>query len=214
MRKRWTNIVLFLATTSGMAIACTSGTGPFAVFGEPYDRPPDSRDKPVDTRDTPPSSFDTPPVALDDPGTFGGGPASAATACPPCDVKFACLLTSGTKTDTKTYDLKLVEGKCVVGGTGEDLVVLECGGKLTVDGQPVGTWKVTSETGLTGNASVTDSKGATTTMTCVQKAQSTTPTPTGTVTVTPTPTPVPTTTATVPKPTDGGTTIIDAGTKG
>jgi hypothetical protein len=191
---------LALGAISGLvAVACTAGTGGLATFDDPHDRPPDSRDKPPDSRDKPPiTGHETPPASLDNPGNHGGGPAAGgssggtAAACPPCDQKLDCQITTGTKTQKGSLTLSSDKGKCFAGDEKDDVTV-ECGGQILQNGNAIGTWAAANG-GVT--ASITSASGQVTTLTCTPKASPTPPpTPTGTGTVKPPP-------------------IVDAGTKG
>lgn len=203
MRKRWTRILLGLALSSSAVIACSSGSGPFAVPDDPYDRPPDSRDKPGVSRDKPGDTWQAPPPSTENPGPQGGGPSSTGggSNCPPCDGTFKCVSMLGSKSDTDTVVLMTVNGKCAVIDHGKPTGTIECGGALISEGKPVGTWTSTSKDSFSASASGTvNGQPITVTTNCTRGASQ--PTSTGTVT----PTPVPTT----PKP----PTVTDAGTKG
>lgn len=207
MRKHRTYFGLLAlgALNGAVAMACTAGVGAPATIEPPYDRPPDSRDKPPGSRENPPiTGRDTPPGSLDNPGNHGGGPGTGgsssgtAAACPPCDQKLDCQITTGTKTQTRSLSLSSDNGKCFAGDE-KDGVTLECGGQILQSGTAIGTWS--SANGAL-SASITAVTGQTSTLTCTPK-----PSPT------PTPTPTPTATAT-----GSGTPklppIVDAGTKG
>jgi hypothetical protein len=224
MRKRRANIVTsfgFLAITSFMAIACTAGSGPLALFDDPYDKAPDSREKPGDSRDNPTlSGRDNPPGTIENPGTLGGGPAGG-NGCPPCDGTFKCTNTVQNQTKSAKLVLKTVGGQCVgIDSKGKPTGTLACGGAvIDEDGKSDGTWTASGSDGfvVTGTTTTTVSSNgstttttSTTTVTCTRESNSTTPIPTTTSTGTGSP-PAPTTTATTnPVP----PTIIDAGTQG
>lgn len=210
MRKHRTIAVLFLATTSWAAFACSSGSGPLAAFDDPYDRPPDSRDKPGEGRDKPAlSGYDPPNGSLDNPGSQGGGPANGGngggtTKCPPCDATFRCTTTVGSQTVTSTVRLKTVNGQCdVVDSKGKSTGTLACGGQVTSSEGSGGTWASTGPDNLTASVpGDVNGQNVTLTLTCTRSTESNTPPSTGTGTATPTPTTVPTET---PLPADAGT---------
>lgn len=134
MRNHRTIAVLFLATTSWAAIACTAGSGPLASFDDPYDRPPDSREKPGDGRDTPPG-------AIDNPGSQGPGPNGGANNCPPCDGVFRCSATVGNQTVSSTNTLVSNNGACnVLDSKGKVDGSLLCGGQISSEDANGATW--------------------------------------------------------------------------
>ena len=151
MRKHRTTAVLFLATTSWAAIACTSGSGPLAAFDDPYDRPPDSREKPGDGRDDPTlTGRDTPPGSAENPGPQGGGPGGGANNCPPCDGTFKCSTSVGGQTATSSNVLKSNNGQCdLVDSKGKVEGSLLCGGQITGDGASGASWTSTDKDSFT-----------------------------------------------------------------
>lgn len=204
MRKSRSDALLFVGIASWLTIACTSGIGtPANNFDDPYESAPNSRESPGAGRESPGAGREAPPASTENPGSQGGGPGSTpagsgnTNACPPCDQKFSCITVTNGKTDDDNVELKTKNGACTLDG----VLVFECGGKLTLQGKPIGTWQA-SGAGFTATA--TSSEGAST-ITCVPRATSTPPPP-------------PPTTATVSPPAppppvvDAG--IRDSGTKG
>lgn len=141
MRNHRTSAVLFLATTSWAAVACTAGSGPLPSLDDPYDRPPDSRDKPGDGRDNPAlTGRDNPPGTIENPGSQGTG-SNNANKCAPCDGVFKCSTAVGGQTATSTNLLKSNNGQCdIVDSKGKVDGSLLCGGQITGDGTAGATW--------------------------------------------------------------------------
>ena len=73
-------------------------------------------------------------------GTTSGGTSGTAGGCPPCDGNFACDITvTGSMTQRMTVPLATKNGACVLSSTNTE-VTFACGGALTSQGSPVGTW--------------------------------------------------------------------------
>jgi hypothetical protein len=171
MRKR-RNVILGLAITSWLAIACGSGVGALSTIDDGNDRPPDTRESPGVGREAPPTTRDVPPTSQDNPGSQGGGPgAAAATTCPPCDGKLDCSA-NGKKT---SITLKTVNGECSAG----DDIVFDCAGKVLQKGTAIGSWKGSGDT-YTVTVTV---QGQSQTLACTKST--TTTAPTGTTTSVP-----------------------------
>ena len=161
--------IVVIASLLGAAavVACGSGSGQVLELGQPYENHPGDFAKPgVSNQDPPPTN--TLATAAAEPtnggkdkgkdggssggtsgtttsgGTSGtttsGGTSGTAGGCPPCDGNFACDITvPGSMTQRMTVPLATKNGACVLSSTNTE-VTFACGGALTSQGSPVGTW--------------------------------------------------------------------------
>ena len=148
--------VVVIASLLGAAavVACGSGSGQVIELGQAYENHPGDFNKPgVSNQEPPPTT--TLATAAADPanggkdkekegGTSGtttsGGTSGTAGGCPPCDGNFACDITvTGSMTQRMTVPLATKNGACVLSSTNTE-VTFACGGALTSQGSPVGTW--------------------------------------------------------------------------
>jgi hypothetical protein len=160
--------IVVIASLLGAAaiVACGSGSGQVVELGQPYENHPGDFAKPgVSNQDPPPTN--TLATAADpanggddkhkDGGSSGtttsggtsgtttsggtsGGTSGTAGGCPPCDGNFSCDITvTGSMTQRMTVPLATKNGACVLSSTNTE-VTFACGGALTSQGSPVGTW--------------------------------------------------------------------------
>jgi hypothetical protein len=173
MRKR-RNVILGLAIMSWLAIACGSGVGALATTDDGYDSPPINRESPGPGREVPLTTRDVPPNSRDNPGTQGGGGGGGGggSACPPCDVKFDCLIGGKQKS---TINLRTANGQCSAG----EGVTFDCNGKVIQNGAAIGTWSAGPGSSYTVNVT---QQGTPTTLICTKATSTPVPTNTGTST--------------------------------
>jgi hypothetical protein len=170
-------------------VACGSGSGQVIELGQPYENHPGDFAKPgVSNQDPPPTNTlataaDAAGGGQDKEGGSSGGTSgnssggtsgnssggtsgntsggtSGTTAgCPPCDGNFACDITvTGSMTQRMTVPLATKNGACVLSSTSSE-VTFACGGALTSQGSPVGTWANCTKTTTTTPPADVDAGG-------------------------------------------------------
>ncbi len=134
-----------------LVLSCGGGpAGPLVSTSTESPEPPGpgrespgaGRERAAGGREAPAATQDPAPPSQDPSGGGVGG--GASQSCAKCDTKYVC---SGTSSGQVVKDaevaLKNRNGDCIIDGQA-NAPVLTCKGKITIDGQIVGSWQTTN----------------------------------------------------------------------